>query len=309
MTMPSRARSGIEPPSASLRVAFTLLELLVIVAIIAVLIGLLLPAVQRVRDAANRTTCRNNLRQIGLALHGYHDSYAVLPPGCSLLGGRSPYPFVSWNARVLPWLEQAKQWELVIQAYAKDREFRSAAHTTYREVPIKTFACPTDWRVFQPSTAFGAFRVAFTSYLGVEGLDYLTPTGCLYLDSRTHLADVIDGLSNTLLVGERPPSVDEQWGWLYAGQGEALCGSVDMVLGVRERNVSPLATQCWGGPYEFGPGSFNNLCDTFHFWSPHGQGSHFLLADGSVRFLNYSAAPLMPALASRAGGETVQFPD
>lgn len=151
--------------------------------------------------------------------------------------------------------------------------------------------------------------MALTSYVGVEGLDYLTIDGCLYLDSRTRFGDISDGLSNTLLVGERPPSKDRRLGWLYAGTGQAFSGSAEMVLGVRELNVSLQDSQCWVGPYEFSLGSFNNQCDLFHYWSPHANGANFLLADGSVHFLNYSMAALMPALASRAGGETANLDD
>jgi prepilin-type processing-associated H-X9-DG protein len=83
-----------------------------------------------------------------------------------------------------------------------------------------------------------------------------------------------------------------------------------MILGVREENVMPVTVgSCPPGTYSFGPGNFNNQCDMFHFWSPHSGGGHFLFADGSVHFLSYSAAPILPALASRAGGEAVQVPD
>ncbi len=285
------------------------MELLVVIAILGVLIGLLAPAVQRARDAANRVACLNNLKQIGLALHGHHDAYQTFPAGCSYRGGKDPYPYVSWGARVLPWLEQGDLWGQIGRAYAADREFRSPAHAGYRATVVRMFSCPSDSRTSSPSTTLDPFKVALSSYLGISGLDYLSPDGCLYLDSRTRLADVRDGASNTLLVGERPPSADQQFGWLYAGLGQAESGSGDMTLGVRERNATALAARCWRGPYEFGPGSFSNLCDLFHYWSPHLGGSHFLFVDGSVQFLRYSAAPLLPALASRAGGEPIDFAD
>src|SRR5207244_2898670 len=144
---------------------------------------------------------------------------------------------------------------------------------------------------------------------GVEGTNQTTKDGVLFLDSRVRLEDVKDGTSHTLMVGERPPSADLVFGWWYAGWGQSKDGSGDMVLGVRERYVSDLAPGCPRGPYAYGPGKVNNQCDTFHFWSTHIGGAHFLFADGSVHFLLYSAAPLLPALATRAGGESVTVPE
>src|SRR5205085_11528853 len=107
-----------------------------------------------------------------------------------------------------------------------------------------------------------------------------------------------------------PPSADFLYGWWYAGVGQAGTGSLDMLLGLRERRIRNSGTSgCAYGPYHFAPGQFDNQCDVFHFWSPHPGGAHFLFADGSVHFLAYAAAPLLPALASRAGGESVQIPE
>jgi prepilin-type processing-associated H-X9-DG protein len=143
----------------------------------------------------------------------------------------------------------------------------------------------------------------------VSGTDYRTVDGILFLDSRVRLADITDGTSGAVVCGERPPSADQQFGWLYAGMGQRNDGSADMVLGVRELNVSPIVARCWGGPYEFSRGAVNNQCDLFHFWSLHPGGANFLFADGSVRFLSYSARDVLPALATRAGGEAVSLPD
>jgi prepilin-type processing-associated H-X9-DG protein len=110
----------------------------------------------------------------------------------------------------------------------------------------------------------------------------------------------------TLAVGERPPSAELDFGWWYAGWGQAKDGSADMVLGVRERNV--IGQYCPPGPYMFVPAKLADQCAMFHFWSPHPNGANFLFADGSVRFLSYSADSILPALATRAGGETVTLP-
>ncbi len=156
------------------------------------------------------------------------------------------------------------------------------------------------------------FYVAFTSYLGISGQNQGSKDGMLFQNSRTRLEDATDGTSNTLLVGERPPSADFQFGWWYAGVGFHFSGAGDTILGVRETNLPPIvpgAQKCPPGAYPFMPGSFSNECDMFHFWSPHPGGANFLFADGSVRLLSYSANAILPALASRAGGEVVTVPD
>ena len=138
-----------------------------------------------------------------------------------------------------------------------------------------------------------------------------TKDGVLYQDSRIRLGDIADGTSNTLMLGERPASADLQFGWWYAGVGQAGTGSADLVLGVREQNLQPISggSPCGPGAYPFSQGGFNDPCAMFHFWSPHPGGANFAFADGSVRFLSYAADPLMPALASRAGGESASPPD
>ena len=110
--------------------------------------------------------------------------------------------------------------------------------------------------------------------------------------------------------GRGPPSADFQFGWWYAGVGQRGTGSADMILGVLEQNLLPIVSGsvCGPGAYSFSPSRFSDPCGMFHFWSAHPGGANFALADGSVRFFRYGAAPLMPALASRAGGEVVEMP-
>jgi prepilin-type processing-associated H-X9-DG protein len=289
--------------------AFTLVELLVILAIIGVIVALLLPAIMRLRDSANRSTCTNNLRQIGLGLQNYHGSFNTLPPGVRNNNSADPYPFMSWNTRVLPFLEHDNLWKQAQMAFAQEPIFlfdppHSGLHTV-----LPVFACPADPRTLS-SRDLGPREVAFTAFLGVAGTDHFQKDGVLFLDSRVRFADISDGTSNTLLVGERPPSADGILGWWYAGEGQSKDGSGDMLLGVREKNGLGYAVGCPQGPYAFVPGNVNNQCDALHFWSLHfGGGANFLFADGSVHFLPYAAAPILPALATRAGGEAVSPPD
>lgn len=304
MTLLKTSRSSGRP-------AFTLIELLTVIAIISILMGLLLAAVQRVREAAARLKCQNNVKQVALALHNYQGSNQVLPTGHRGLLPRQPKTFSGWPLDILPYIEQSAIETTGQAAYMADANpFRNPPHINLTTV-VKTYLCPSDGRIDTPQLAQRSkFLVAFTSYLGVSGKDFSTRDGMLFQNSRIRLIDATDGTSNTLLLGERPPSTDFQFGWWYAGVGFRLSGAGDMILGVREPNqLPPLPVACPPGVYPFMAGSINNQCDVFHFWSPHPGGANFAFADGSVRFLRYSADPLMPALASRAGNEIVPVPD
>jgi len=295
------------------RRAFTLIELLVVIAIIGILVGLLMAAVQQVRGAAARAQCQNNLKQLALALHQHHDSQGTLPPGQRSIFNRDLMPFSGWTLSALPYIEQDALYNTSRAAYRANLfPFQNPPHVGL-STPLKMFACPADGRVPGPQISQRTHElVAFTSYLGVSGLDYSTKDGVLYQDSRTGLLEITDGTSNTLLLGERPPSADLQFGWWYAGVGQRVTGSADLVLGVREQNLQPIVSgsPCGPGAYPFMPAKgFSDQCGMFHFWSPHSGGANFAFADGSVRFISYSANPIMPALASRSGGEVVTVPD
>jgi prepilin-type N-terminal cleavage/methylation domain-containing protein/prepilin-type processing-associated H-X9-DG protein len=294
------------------RTAFTLLELLVVIALVAVLLSLLMSAVQRVRAAAARVDCQNRVKQLALALHAYHDARNGLPPGHNSAGSPARMPYSGWTLSSLAYIEQVALATGAEADYHANPNPFAPPHPGLRAV-VRAFACPADSR---PLTAQTSARtnsvIALTSYLGVAGFDAaITRDGMLFQDSRIRLADALDGTSNTLLLGERPPSHDNQFGWWYAGVGQQLTGSADLVLGVREPNLLPITTSaaCGPGRYSFGPANFNDPCGMFHFWSSHPGGANFALADGSVRFITYQGAPLMPSLASRAGGEVVSIPN
>jgi prepilin-type N-terminal cleavage/methylation domain-containing protein/prepilin-type processing-associated H-X9-DG protein len=290
------------------RHGFTLVELLVTFGVIAVLIALLLSAVQAARQTAARIECQSRLRQLALALHAYHDARGCFPEGHRSFA--SAMPLSGWTLSVLPYLEQSA---LAAQAEADYRAqyFPLLPPHPGLSVVVKAFLCPADGRVVTPQRGQrSGMLAAFTSYLGVAGLDAVEARdGVLHQGSTTRLADITDGSSNTLLLGERPPSADFQLGWWYAGTGQQLTGSADLVLGVAEPNLLPVFSGdvCGPGRYPYGPAAgLNDPCGQFHFWSPHPGGASFAFADGAVRLLPYATA-VMADLASRSGGETATW--
>ena len=287
------------------KAGFTLLELLVAISIIAVLVGLVLSAVQNVRSSAQKTACANQLRQLALALQQSHDVNGRFPPGTHNQWGAQPY--ASWIARILPQLEQEAAWRAFVEDYQKQIIFVGPPPHRNLARPFATALCPLGQK--QVATTDDNITAAFTYYLGNSGQHSGKKDGILYLDSKVRIADISDGLSQTILIGERPPSPDHHFGWWYAGVGQQRDGSADYLLGVRETNQSFRAPTCPKNGYEFRNGNLNDMCDTFHFWSLHPGGANFAFADGSVRFLSYSANEILPALATRAGGEVVAVPE
>jgi prepilin-type N-terminal cleavage/methylation domain-containing protein/prepilin-type processing-associated H-X9-DG protein len=293
------------------RRGFTLIELIVSVAILALLIALLMPAIMRVREASARLKCGNNLKQLSLAIQAYEAANRALPPGVTLARRNQPFPRTTWIARLLPYLEQTPLWERTVSAFAQDNNaINNPPHVGFGTA-MGILSCPSDGRAESPQSTHNGLRPALTNYLGVIGTDYLQRDGVLFEDSRIVMSDILDGTANTIALGERPPSPDCWFGWWYTGTGQDESGSPDFLLGVHELYFAerPYVTFCFHGRYRFGPGAFDNQCDVFHFWSPHPGGAHFAFCDGSVRFLAYSADSILPALATRAGGEAVSLPD
>jgi prepilin-type processing-associated H-X9-DG protein len=216
---------------------------------------------------------------------------------------------MTWLTRLLPYLEQEPLWQAAVAAYrVEPRPYVNPPHVGFA-LPVRVFSCPADGRTLSAQETHRGRRAALTSYVGVLGTDYSLTDGVLFRDSRVRLADIRDGASNTLAAGERPPSADFWYGWWYTGFGQIGTGSADILLGVREKNRGgAYVYQCAPGPYHFQPGRLDEQCDLFHFWSLHSGGAHFLFADGSVRFLSYQGDSVLPALATRAGGETVAIP-
>lgn len=176
--------------------------------------------------------------------------------------------------------------------------------------PIELFACPSDPVSGQIHLTHNGRVVATTDYLGMNGTNYRNRDGLFFLNSKLSLKDIVDGQSNTLMVGERPPSNDFWYGWWYAGAGHENSGAPDMLLGVTEVNDPPIEPGkvtylegCGAGPFEFQPGR-REQCDTLHYWSYHPGGANFALADGSSRFFAYSNE-VMEALATRNGHEVI----
>ena len=176
--------------------------------------------------------------------------------------------------------------------------------TNFGELQIKLFSCASDPRVRSPQFARNERIVGLTSYVGVLGESGENSNGVFYRDSWTRISMIRDGTSNTIMVGERPPSPDNYYGWWYAGYGRNGLGTPDMVLGVREMNIDWEDTaSCESGPYHFQAGQSKEFCDLFHFWSFHPSGGNFLFADGSVSFHTYEFDSVIMKFASIAGGE------
>ena len=296
-------------PIPKSRSAFTIIELLV-VAIVAILISLLLPAVQKIRAAAARMSCQNNLKQISLATLNYESSTGHLPSG--LVVPPDPLFLLSWLVEILPQMEQEAVWQRTQRDIQQFPITHLAPTHAGMSTLIRTYTCPADSKPSTLHRAKNGVLAAFTSYLGVAGVGKPGDNGVLFPGSKVRMTDIRDGTSNTLLVGERPPSPDFINGWWYSPSGG---GPGTQILSVLMERGTPEATThgdyyaCANGPYQYQAGKVDDICDAYHFWSLHTGGSNFAFCDGSVRFLRYDANAVLAALATRAGGEVFAIPE
>jgi prepilin-type N-terminal cleavage/methylation domain-containing protein/prepilin-type processing-associated H-X9-DG protein len=323
----------------SLRRGFTLIELLVVIAIIGVLIGLLLPAVQKVREAAARMSCTNNLKQIGLALHSYHDTLKTFPPGY-VDGNTDPNstpdndvgPGWGWAAFLLPYLEQQNVYNQINFSQA----IGTGSNTAISQLPLKVYQCPSDAYLQNFTVWPTSIVVAHSSYVGcngweecfngaggnpqpgpgADGLSGLygpAGRGLFYRNSSTRIAEVTDGLSNTIFVGERSGDhAPATWtGAVPGGRCPAWMATqppapyspppspaydnadFDEALCLAHGNATHL------------PSADFPIFDPDTFYSMHtGRGANFLFGDGSVHFLTSGINPnTYQALSTIGGGE------
>ncbi len=312
--------------------AFTLIELLVVIAVIAILIALLLPAVQSAREAARRTSCRNNLKQIGLALHGYHDAWRSLPP--AYLARPSPGLELGagwgWGMLILPYSEQrplygAANFDLgfgEVQGNRPDFPGGLFANMTVRRISLSMYLCPSGGGGDGPiDLGLGSASVAESPGQYIASAGWMDSSrspiqgdGVLYPNSRVAIGAIEDGTSATLMIGERSRNqADAAWAGSFGSRSEPgpLCtkrgwpaqscvGMMFLLMGRTGPSSDVLSGASPGG------NSLNRQAGPDGFASLHPGGCLFLFCDGSVRFIKETTAPpVVRALASRAGGEIV----
>lgn len=297
------------------RRAFTLIELIVVLAVIGVLVGLLLPAVQSSRTAAQRVACQNTLRQVGLALHNHESAHGRVPPAGKPDPGRVQ-PEVSWMASLLPHLDQDPLYRQAMAdctAYPEQFSASAVPHAGFG-TPVKSLTCPADGRLGVPHV-FGTYPpAAYGSYLGVSSVNDGATRGRFAAGVFSGvpgipIRSITDGASNTVMVVERPPPDSFQAGWWYPYppyNGPVGPNATIVIAG--EPTVVIKGDTC-SVRTPFGPGRTNNPCDRFRVWSLHPSGANFLYADGSVRFHGYAFAAVFPAASTIAGGEAFIPPD
>ena len=299
-----------------LRRGFTLVELLVVIAIIGVLVALLLPAVQSARESARRMKCSNNLKQIGLAMHMYHDNLNSFPPGALVTNN------LSWNVLVLPFLEQGSlynQFNFNTGAFNGAPNQEGPNKNVHSTVKMQAYLCPSStvdiWATHPSSTLLDGRKTYGKHYFGVMGPKSTTTAvayefdpapagqggfalqGILGRDSRVRMANVTDGASNTLLAGEisKPGGDGASWvrGIAFGTTTSAATGmssSKNLNFGINVLLTTNSANQ------------FNDIS----FSSYHVRGAQFVMADGAVRYLSDNVnSAVYKAAGSRDGGESL----
>jgi prepilin-type N-terminal cleavage/methylation domain-containing protein len=335
----------METPAMQKRRGFTLIELLVVIAIIGVLIALLLPAVQKVREAANRTQCLNNLKQMGLTLHHYHDAQGSfpsgiisrlkdptwrMPPGQCNAFPDDLGPGWSFFALMLPYLEQ----DNLYRSININLPIADPANDAPRRTTVKHYLCPSDTapRLINITTcgnppAFSnrpAFLTdaAVTSYAGCWGggiqdgnpiyacYEYQPFNGVFHRNSKIRIADITDGTSNTIGIGERSSSfVESSWVGVVPGQQlvynqENPPPQFDPNLNQPCQNWRPPITAVVVHVRQYKPNAPDGSPASYH--GPHPAGCNFLNMDGSCRIINDTVTlDVFRALATRNRGEII----
>jgi prepilin-type N-terminal cleavage/methylation domain-containing protein/prepilin-type processing-associated H-X9-DG protein len=299
--LPGPAESTVDMPRHPQRPAFTLIELLVVIAIIAVLIALLLPAVQAAREAARRAQCVNNLKQVGIGLHNYHDTHQTLPPGYTYQSGYATGGF-GWASMIVPQLELTNVSNAINFSLPAWSSQNSTACTTI----LATYQCPTDYTASLPPgylvrEGFRYARASYVANFGPTDLD-LSPEdrrGVFSRNSSTRFADVTDGLSQTLAGGERSNAVYLS----VVGSGNHFDLETVWPGAIMENRADDHGhTTLFQSAYLINNPNF----DDRNSMSFHAGGSNFLLGDGSVKFIKLSInLGVYQSLGTRAGGEVI----
>ena len=294
------------------RLAFTLIELLVVISVIGVLIALLLPAVQAAREAARRTQCVNNLKQLGVALHTYESASRSFPPGYVSnfdASGNDTGPGWGWAAMLLPQIEQKPLFDAV----NLNLPIEDNVNATNRVTRMAPLLCPSDsaplawWAVTRdPSGAAiqNICQVAAANYVGMYGTSDpgIDGDGIFFRDGNIGIPSITDGTAQTIAAGERAYALGVAT-WVGSVTGTSLFPLTNDGVGYPRLESAPGMILGHAGG-NLGPGDPRG--EVNQFYSRHPGGVNFLFADGHVAFLKTTMSyQVFRALATRAGGEVI----